>query len=75
MGARDLTLEVVLTNTHDTDSSESAHAVEAARRDDAQERQASSGEIERAAPGSEAGATRFKELRHARGKAEGGTDP
>ena len=55
MGVRDLTLEVVLTTTHDTDSSESAHAVEAARRDDAQEHQASSGEIERAAPGSEAG--------------------
>ncbi|MGV2289298.1 23S rRNA pseudouridine(2605) synthase RluB [Trinickia sp. YCB016] len=44
-----------MTNTNDTDSSESAHAVEAARRDDAQEHQASSGEIERAAPGSEAG--------------------
>jgi 23S rRNA pseudouridine2605 synthase len=55
MGARDLTLEVVLTNTHDTDSSESAHAVEAARRDDTHERQAASGENERTAPGAEAG--------------------
>ncbi|WP_206998804.1 23S rRNA pseudouridine(2605) synthase RluB [Trinickia mobilis] len=44
-----------MTNTHDTDLPESGHAVEAARRDDAQEHQASSSEIERTAPGAEAG--------------------
>lgn len=36
MGASNLTLEVVLTNTHDTDLSASGHAVDAARTDDAQ---------------------------------------
>ena len=53
MGAR-LTLEVVLTNTHDTDLSASGHAVQAAGRDEAPSAQAA-GESENGAPIAEAG--------------------
>jgi 23S rRNA pseudouridine2605 synthase len=53
MGAR-LTLEVVLTNTHDTDLSASGQAVQAAGRDDAPSAQAA-GEAEQGAHIAEAG--------------------
>jgi 23S rRNA pseudouridine2605 synthase len=55
MDARDLTFEVVLTHIHDTDSSESEHAVAAARPDDARDTQTSAGDVERPDHATEAG--------------------